>query len=122
MNIIKIELPLVPPSVNACYRSYKNRVYKSKKYREFEKEMNTYFENNKYEMLEGTLALDVTFYIKGRDKDIDNLLKALIDTLEGNVFENDKHIIDLHAKKINKCTNNRTVIILKTIDTHNRED
>ena len=69
-------------------------------------------------MLEGKLKLTVSFYLKGkRNIDLDNLLKALLDGMEGILFENDKMIYEIHAEKFNNSDDVKTVIVLETMDT-----
>jgi len=111
---MKIELPFLPLSVNACFRASKRGgVYKSKRYREFTAVMDEFFEKIDYEMLEGDLVLKVDFECKSkRKRDLDNLLKSLIDSLEGRLFENDSQIIEIHAKKQIGCESDKTFIHL----------
>ena len=116
---IKITLPFISPSVNSCYRTTGSRVYKSKKLVEYEKKMTEHFEmfHKDFKMLEGNISIEVMFHLKGkRHIDLDNMLKALIDSLEGRCFENDKYITEIIARKINNCKNPQTLITLKNID------
>ena len=108
----------VPPSVNCCYRSAGRRVYKSKRLLEYQSEMTEYFEAHvPFEQLSGDLSLEVTFNLKGRRAvDIDNMFKALLDSLEGVCFINDKQIVEIHAKKYNNCAANGTSVILREIN------
>lgn len=114
MSEFKIELPLLPPSVNACFRATKRGgVYKSKKYREFLAIMDKFFETAEYEKLDGELILNVEFECKSkRKRDLDNLLKALIDSLEKRVFEDDSQIVEIHAKKKIGCEADKTTLSL----------
>jgi Holliday junction resolvase RusA-like endonuclease len=115
---IRYEMPFLPPSVNACYRSYGNRVVKSAKLKVFEQEIIRYFDSQEEEitMLEGKLKLTVSFYLKGRRSiDIDNLLKALLDGMENILFENDKMIFEIHAEKFSNCDSAKTVILLEQL-------
>lgn len=114
MSKIEFELQLLPPSVNACFRTTKRGgIYRSKKYREFLLTIDQFFETVKYEMLEGDIILNVEFECKSkRKRDLDNLLKALIDSLEGRLFENDSQIVEIHAKKIIGCGGDKTFIHL----------
>ena len=85
-----LDIPLIPPSVNTCFRTYKGRVIKSKLYREFNKQMEFYFTDKTYEILEGDIKVDIVFYKTTKRKyDIDNRLKALLDSIEGKVFIDD---------------------------------
>ena len=119
MNI-RYEMPFLPPSVNACYRSYGKKVIKSAKLKEFEQKIIQYFDSQDEEinMLEGKLKLTVSFYLKGRRSiDLDNLLKALLDGCENILYENDKMIYEIHAEKFNNSDEVKTVIVLETMDT-----
>ena len=119
MNI-RYEMPFLPPSVNACYRSYGKKVIKSAKLKEFEQKIIQYFDSQDEEinMLEGKLKLTVSFYLKGRRSiDLDNLLKALLDGCENILYENDKMIYEIHAEKFNNCDDCKTVIQLEQLDT-----
>lgn len=112
MNI-QYEMPFLPPSINTCYRSYNKRVVKSTKLKEYEQTILKFFDSQEQEIIpmEGPLKLDVCFYLKGRRSvDLDNLLKALIDGCEGILFENDKMICEINAKKINNCNESKTII------------
>lgn len=117
MTEYKITLPFIPVSVNASYRVSKSRVYKSKQMREFQKQMNAVFENYKdLRMLEGKLSLDVTFEMSDkRSRDLDNLLKSLLDSLEGRVFKNDNQIFEITARKFNNCDQFKTIIAIKEL-------
>lgn len=114
MPEIKIELPFLPISVNACFRaSRRGGVYKSKRYREFLATMDEFFSKAEYEMLEGDLVLEVEFQCKSkRKRDLDNLLKSLIDSLEKRLFENDNQIVEIRAKKLIACAADSTILHL----------
>lgn len=120
MNNIRYEMPFLPPSVNSCYRSYGKKVVKSVKLKEFEQLILQFFDSHQEDvnMIDGKIKLTVTFHLKGsRSIDLDNLLKALLDGLEGVLFENDKMIHEIHAEKINNRDSPKTIILLERIDT-----
>ena len=117
MSIYTFEFDFLPTSVNASYRSFGNKVYKSKELKNFQKQVEAFFENNQsfenIKMLEGNLSIDITFEIKGfKKRDIDNLLKSLLDALEGHLFENDNQIFEIKCRKTMNCNSNKTRIIL----------
>lgn len=108
---IILDIPLIPPSVNSCFRNYKGRVIKSKLYREFNQQMELYFTDKKYEILKGDIKVDIIFYKTTKRKyDIDNRLKALLDCIEGKVFIDDCQISELTVRKHTDCTYNRTIV------------
>ena len=51
------------------------------------------------------LRVTVTFYVFDMRKDIDNLIKFCLDSLEGVVFRNDAMIYEVLAKKIRSTRN-----------------
>lgn len=107
------EFDFLPPSTNAMYRCYRGHICKSARLKSFEQQIITHFENLSQEvvLIEGNFSIDVTFYIKGkRDPDLDNLLKALIDGLEGILYTNDKLVTSLKAWKFKNMKFNKTVI------------
>jgi len=105
-------LPFLPISVNQCYRTKNNRIYKSKKLILFEKAVTEFFENlEKFEMLKGNISIDITFELKSfRKRDLDNLLKSLFDSLEGRVFDNDHQIFEIKCQKVHGCFADKTII------------
>jgi Holliday junction resolvase RusA-like endonuclease len=118
------EFPFLPPSVNACYRTFKGKVVKSAKLKAYEQEVLHYFdEQDDISMMSGKLKLSVQFYMKGkRTIDLDNMLKALIDGLENILFENDRNIIEIHAVKYNNCNEIKTIVQLEQIETQDYEN
>lgn len=118
IDTINIEFPFLPPSVNACYRSYKGRVIKSAKLKEFEQLMIQHFASldREYTMMQGELRLTITFYLPNRrNGDIDNFCKAMLDGLEGRLFENDKMIYELNLKKYLNTGVSKTIIKLESL-------
>ena len=117
MKEYKFSIDFLPVSVNASYRSFKNRVYKSQRLRDFEKKMEDIFDSfENVEILQGKLSIDVTFEMKGsRKRDLDNMMKSLLDSLEGKVFENDSEIYEMNVRKIANCKEDKTIISIKQI-------
>jgi Holliday junction resolvase RusA-like endonuclease len=46
------------------------------------------------------IYLKVDFGVRDMTKDIDNLLKFVMDALKGVVYEDDSHVLEVHGKKI----------------------
>ena len=51
------------------------------------------------------LKVTVTFYVFDLRKDIDNLVKFFLDSLQGGIFKNDSTIFELIAKKTRSTRN-----------------
>ena len=109
--MIKFTLPIEPQSKQRP-RAGRGKVYTAKKTRVFEskiKQMTKHFEP-----VAGPLSLDATFVFKRPKKmskklagrqvrlgvpDVDNLLKALCDGLQGNIVTNDSSFVELTGRK-----------------------
>jgi Holliday junction resolvase RusA-like endonuclease len=94
---MEIEFKFLPPSANQMYRVGRGRMYKSKKYVEFDKKMATLLKG--CGKIEGHVGIEIDFHMKRKNKDLDNMLKALIDSLEHRVIENDSNVFEIHARK-----------------------
>lgn len=115
MDPITLTFTMLPISTNCLFRSYRGRVCKSKKYREWQVEITKQL-NNQYhgEVLECPLEMEVVFTKSSKRKyDVDNCFKSLLDTLEGVCYKNDSQIIVLKGSKV-QGLENRIDVILKS--------
>jgi len=96
IGVIELDLPW-PPSVNAYYRTFRNRILISKQGREYRKTVLEERKKAPFEMLMGPVRVEIeAFRPDKRKRDLDNLLKASLDALtHAEIFEDDSQIIDL---------------------------
>lgn len=115
---IELKFDSLPPSINACYRTGRGRMYKSKRLTQYESDIKDYLDDVKYEKLTGNIKLTVQFNCKSkRKRDLDNMLKPLIDSLEtNNLFDNDNQIFEINCSKQIGCESDSTIIHLSEID------
>jgi len=93
-----IEIPDLPPSVNHCYQRAKNkRLFLSKEGKAFMQFANLYIiqtvKKHRWKPIPAGefFNLAIAFEMKNRVfPDPNNMLKLLIDAMEGPVYENDK--------------------------------
>ncbi len=104
-KIIKIEYNGSIPSVNHIWKISKNGIiYKTKDGKIF---IQTIAELVQVEMLskriktiKGRVVVYIRYYYTGRGKDIDNILKGILDGLQmGKAFENDSQVVELNILK-----------------------
>jgi Holliday junction resolvase RusA-like endonuclease len=108
--LISFEIDDIAPSVNKMYcHTRKGGLYLHPDVLAFKtniinilKEL-TFIKSNK------DIKLNITFYMKNRNCDIDNLLKITIDAMNKFVFNDDRQVVELHVKKV-VCKENRTVV------------
>jgi crossover junction endodeoxyribonuclease RusA len=94
MMHVLLELPF-PPSMNTYWRNFRGRTVLSKAGRQFKTDVQEYIINNNIPKF-GDKKLKVTMILRPRDKrkvDIDNRIKAVLDSLEdAGVFDDDFQI------------------------------
>lgn len=98
----RIELVLpYPPSLNRLYRTVRNRPILSAEGRAYKKLVATKMQISRIRPLAGPLCVEVFAYRPRAAGDIDNVLKALLDALNGHgahgPWEDDSQIVELHA-------------------------
>lgn len=99
---------IIPPSVNTYWRSTCKKnypiVYLSKKGKEFKAALKILIQRKMYKdnfsIIEEKCEVTIKYYYKGkRHKDIDNILKVLLDSLNGVLIKDDSLITVLHVFK-----------------------
>ena len=98
--MINIELPY-PPTVNHYYRHVGYKTLISKDGRNYRKTVCVAMMIAKVKTMTGPVALTIDVYPPDRRRrDLDNLLKSLIDSLEhGGAFKDDSQIVKITATK-----------------------
>ena len=103
--MIKLELSIMPPSVNTLWVNKHRGRYKSKRGKEFEEtacsELKSQF---RYKPLASSLKIHIRLYFKDkRKRDIDNYNKAILDSMTKIIYEDDSQIEELNVKKLVGC-------------------
>jgi len=95
--MIKLELPY-PPSVNHYWGQAGKNKFIGKKGKEFRMAVAEACLDAEVVVLEGRLSMHVSLYPPDRRKrDVDNVLKPLLDAMEhAGCFDNDNQIDELH--------------------------
>jgi transposase len=109
---MKFTIPIAP-QVKQRPRTGRGRVYTHEKTRQYESAIRKY--TSQYPVMNGQLTLDATFVFKRPKRmpksdgkrqprqgvpDVDNLLKALCDGLQGSVVDNDSAFVELRGRKL----------------------
>jgi len=92
-----------PPSANTYYRNFNGRMLLSKKGREYKQSVALEcYRKGLPKQMTGRLVVDILATVPDkRKRDIDNLHKALLDSLAGvGVFRNDEQIDDLRIRRV----------------------
>ena len=113
---IQLELPY-PPSVNHYWGVSGKQRFIGKKGKEFRAKVMDAVNEAGIQPLEGRLAIHVALYPPDRRKrDLDNVLKSLLDACEhAGCYENDSQIDELHIIRRDVIKDGACTIVILTI-------
>jgi crossover junction endodeoxyribonuclease RusA len=107
-----------PPSVNTYWRANGKRRFLSKAGVEFKQAVQEYVIDNSIPKF-GSVRLRMDVVIRPRSRrifDIDNLLKAILDSLmDAGVYDDDSQVDDLRITRGDPCPNGACIVILEII-------
>lgn len=100
----EIILNINPCSVNACYRAFRSRIYRSDRYVTWKKacinELRSALGND-FVPHSTDISVYIVFQIDNRRKnDLDNMLKSLFDACNGILWVDDSLVNSIYANKI----------------------
>ncbi|MDP6134591.1 MAG: RusA family crossover junction endodeoxyribonuclease [Candidatus Marinimicrobia bacterium] len=108
-----------PPSVNQYYRMWRGRIVKSPKGTSYAKDVAYYCRNEGIRVeLDCRLKVDIlVFPPDNRRRDLDNVLKAILDSLEdAKVFKDDSLIDDLRVRRMDTFKDGKIEIGIEIIE------
>jgi crossover junction endodeoxyribonuclease RusA len=111
-----------PPSNNIYYRHARGRNFISKKGKVYKESARWQLQNQmmirKYNITDKPLTVQIIAFLNScKRRDIDNITKAVFDSMQGVVFENDNQIQRLYiAKKFIKKGDDRLLIRVKELN------
>ena len=113
LYMIELQLPY-PPSVNHYWGQRGNHRFVGKKGQEFRLEVKVVALERKIKAIEGRLSLKVYLYPPDkRKRDIDNVLKSLLDAMEhAGVYENDSQLDELYIKRCEVVKGGKCVVVI----------
>ena len=116
---LTIELPY-PPSINHYWGRSGKRQFIGKAGLEFRQIVCDIFDSDlrNFETLQGKLKIIIKVYPPDRRRrDIDNILKSLLDALEhAGAYENDVQIVNLHITKYPKGEKSRADVFIQCLE------
>jgi Holliday junction resolvase RusA-like endonuclease len=115
--MLTLELPH-PPSLNHYWRRVGARTLISREGRRFRKHVVAILKELGCTTLHGPLAAEVeVFPPDRRRRDLDNVLKSLLDALEhGGAYCNDSQIVELHIRKCEVVPNGKVRVTLRPME------
>jgi Holliday junction resolvase RusA-like endonuclease len=110
----EVELPY-PPSINHCWRRAGSRILISREGRRFRQRVMAILAVLRCEPLHGPLAVEVEVHPPdNRRRDIDNVQKALLDSLQhGGAYLDDSQIVRLTIVKLAPIVGGKTLVRIR---------
>jgi len=99
-ELLSFELPFLPQSVNKLYLRSRTGIYINPKATEFKDKVHQLLNTLIFNKSSNKIKLIITFQVKKKNIDCDNLLKLIIDAMNKIVFDDDSQVYEIHARKI----------------------
>lgn len=100
-----------PPQANHLYTIARGRKILSTKGREYKETVRYNCIAQRWrDPLDGELSVTVTAYRPRKAGDLDNVLKAVLDSVKGYLWHDDKQVVEIHAYRKDDKTNPRIEI------------
>lgn len=97
---MKITLDM-PPSANRYWRHNQGRIHRSAEAMAYIQSVAWLCSTAGIEPLDGDVSVTLRFFRPARRGDLDNLLKVILDALQGYAYHNDSQIGIIHAVRLN---------------------
>ena len=115
--MLRVELPY-PPSINHYWRRVGYRTLISREGRRFRREVMAILASMGVRPIPGKLAVHIVVHPPdNRRRDVDNVVKALLDALEhGGAYADDSQIVDLSIKKRHAVNGGKTIVRIEEVE------
>lgn len=111
-QIMRFVLPM-PPSANRYWRNYRGVVVVSEEARAYKAGVGESAKEQGAFVLSCPVAVYVDVYRSRKAGDLDNRLKVVLDALKGVAFEDDKQVVEIHARRFDDAKNGRIEITIE---------
>ena len=124
---MKFTMPY-PPSLNVYWRNFRGRMVLSSEAKKYKSSVSELFK----ELYEGAVdrpdgglqalptkkmvGLKIDVYRPRKSGDLDNTLKAILDSMSGHLYEDDRQVIEIHAKRHDDKDNPRVEIAVRFVN------
>jgi len=102
-----------PPSLNSIWRTWKGRILLSAEGRAYRERSALTARAAGLKPTEKHVAMWLHFYRPRRTGDLDNALKALLDSIRGIAYLDDSQVVELHAYRFDDKDNPRVEVEIR---------
>lgn len=117
MSAVTLTLP-EPPSSNRYWRHAKGRTYVSAEALAYRQEVAAQWLQRPAKMrrkMTGAVRIDIRWYRSQKRGDLDNRIKQVLDALQGLAYDDDKHITEIHAYRLDDAEAPRMTVTLTAL-------
>lgn len=122
--MLRLELPY-PPSVNHYWRNVGRRTLVSREGRQYRQRVGwaVWLTVGQAEPLLGPLRMDVRLHPPDRRRrDVDNALKAVLDSLEAShIYQDDGQIVDLRVRRLDPIQGGLAIVEIEEVQDDDAE-
>lgn len=96
-----------PPSANDYWRHNRGITHRSQQAKNYIAYVDLVCRNLGMAPVDGEVSLRLQFFRPARRMDLDNMLKVLLDALQGFGYHNDSQVVEIHAQRFEDKQNPR---------------
>ena len=111
---IRLTLPY-PPSANRYWRHNRGRIHRSAEAEAYKHHVGLLCNAADIWPVEHEVALDLVFFRPAKRMDLDNMLKVLLDALQGHAYINDSQVAEIHATRMDDKANPRVEVEIQGV-------
>jgi crossover junction endodeoxyribonuclease RusA len=100
-----------PPSANHYLKRTRNGVFRTKEANDYRETVQMLCLIERLEPLTGDVSLTIAVYRPRRAGDIDNVLKVMLDSLQGFLYENDRQVSHIDIRRYEDKSDPRVEVV-----------
>lgn len=114
-----------PPSTNRMYRMFRGHMVLSDEARAYEESVGwqakMYMAANLLEVTYAPVSVQLRLFAPSVRRDTDNCIKALLDSLQGIVYADDRQVVELHVYRESDKTDPRVEVEISQTQAEKRK-
>lgn len=102
-----------PPSANRYWRMWRGRMVVSPEARAYKLVVRAEALKARHRPLAGPVRVRLIWRRKAKRGDLDNRLKVVLDAIKGTLYDDDKQVVEIHARRMDLPENPGLTVIVE---------